>query len=279
MAHDSGFSSCPKTSTVASGLSVGDVLLGGGEHAARAAGRVEHRADHAGDGERVVVRSEQQVDHQLDDLARGEVLPGGLVGLLREAADQLLEHVPHLVVGHHLGSQVQVGEPAHHLVEQVGAVQPLDLLRELVPLQHLLRVGGEGADVRMQVLGRLAGVGGDAFEGVPAGVVEAVPGRSAQEAVDVHALPGEPIGSVGDIVSRRLQDALQAAQHRERQDHLAVVGLLVVAAQKVGDRPGMVGQFRVLAAVQRGPSSNSERARCRDRFGAPLKHTSNLWRG
>ena len=45
-----------------------------------------------------VVRGDQQVDHQLDDLARGEVLTGGLVGVLGELPDQVLEDVAHLVV-------------------------------------------------------------------------------------------------------------------------------------------------------------------------------------
>ena len=35
----------------------------------------------------------------------------------------------------------------------------------------------------------------------------------------------------------RLQHAVQAAQHGQRQDDLAVLGLLVVAPQQVGDRP------------------------------------------
>ena len=37
---------------------------------------------------------EQQVDHQLDHLARGEVLPGLLVRLLRADPDELLEDQP-----------------------------------------------------------------------------------------------------------------------------------------------------------------------------------------
>ena len=35
----------------------------------------------------------------------------------------------------------------------------------------------------------------------------------------------------------RLEHAVEAADHRQRQDDLAVLGLLVVAAQQVGDRP------------------------------------------
>ena len=41
----------------------------------------------------------------------------------------------------------------------------------------------------------------------------------------------------------RLQHAVEPAQHGERQDDLAVLGLLVVAAQQVGDGPDEVGEL------------------------------------
>ncbi len=43
----------------------------------------------------------------------------------------------------------------------------------------------------------------------------------------------------------RLQHAVQAADDGQRQDDLAVLGLLVVAAEQVGDRPDEAGQFLV----------------------------------
>ena len=76
-----------------------DVVLRRGQHAAGAAGRVEDVDDLALAGDRVLVRRDQQVDHQLDDLARGEVLAGGLVGVLVELPDQVLEDVAHVVGG------------------------------------------------------------------------------------------------------------------------------------------------------------------------------------
>ena len=41
---------------------------------------------------------------------------------------------------------------------------------------------------------------------------------------------------------RRLEHAIQPAEHRHRQDHLAVVRLLVVTTQEVGDVLDEVGQ-------------------------------------
>ena len=79
----------------------------------------QQRLDDARLGEHVVVLDEQQVDHEPDDLARREVLSGGLVRELGEPADQLLVEVAHLQVRHGLGVQVDLGELADHLVEEV----------------------------------------------------------------------------------------------------------------------------------------------------------------
>ncbi|OHC12943.1 MAG: hypothetical protein A2002_12215 [Pseudomonadales bacterium GWC1_66_9] len=67
-----------------------DELFRLGEHAAGAACRVVD-ADGLAGGVDILLAVEQQVDHQLDDFARGEVVPGFLVGLLVEAAHQILE--------------------------------------------------------------------------------------------------------------------------------------------------------------------------------------------
>src|SRR5262249_51230708 len=56
------------------------VVLRLGEHTTGAAGRVEELAHGAGRGEELVIVDEQNVHHQPDDLARGEVVPGGLIG-------------------------------------------------------------------------------------------------------------------------------------------------------------------------------------------------------
>jgi hypothetical protein len=44
----------------------------------------------------VLLGGEQEVDHELDHLAGGEVLPGLLVRLFRADPDQFLEDVAHL---------------------------------------------------------------------------------------------------------------------------------------------------------------------------------------
>ena len=69
-------------------------------------------SDDAWVGEDLVVLGEEQVDHEPDDLAGREVLPGRLVGEFGEPPDQLLVEVAHLQVGDDVGVQVDVGELA-----------------------------------------------------------------------------------------------------------------------------------------------------------------------
>jgi hypothetical protein len=52
----------------------------------------------AGLGEDDVVLDEEEIDHEADDLARGEMLSGRLVRLLHELPDELLEDAAHLLV-------------------------------------------------------------------------------------------------------------------------------------------------------------------------------------
>ena len=65
----------------------------------------------------VFVAGEHQVDHQVDDVARSEVLAGIFVQRLVEAADQLLKDNTHRRVVHPIGMQVDVPEPLQHLEE------------------------------------------------------------------------------------------------------------------------------------------------------------------
>jgi len=73
-------------------------------------------------------------------------------------------------------------------------------------------------------------------------IVEALPGLAQEKRFGI-----EPrLLLVGQLRQHhrlsRLKDAIETAQNGERQDDLAVIGLLVVAAQKVRYRPDEGGQ-------------------------------------
>ena len=128
------------------GGAVEQVLLGDGQHAARAAGRVVDGEVPVGDG------NVQQLDHQPDDLARGEVFPGLLAALFREAPEQFLVDVAHLQAGELVRAEFEFlvlvqdrGEPVvlHHLADGGAVVEVLD---------DVVNVLGEAVDVGAEVL-------------------------------------------------------------------------------------------------------------------------------
>ena len=234
------------------GVERAQVVLGNREHAARPARRVAERLDDARLGEDVVlVVDEEQVDHQPDDLARREVLAGGLVGELGELADQLLVEVAHLDVRHGLRVQVDVGELADHLVEDVGPPQPVDLDAEVELVDHVLGRLREAADVERQRVGDRVGVVEELREGQRARVVELLARHGLEDGLDVLDPAGELLVLLEDRLLGGLKDAVEAADDGQRQDHLAVLGLLVVAAEQVGDAPdegGVVADRLALGA-------------------------------
>jgi hypothetical protein len=140
------------------GIQLPQVVLRHREHAARATGRIVQCLDDARLGEQRVVLDEEQADHQPDHLARREVLSGGLVGKLREAADQLLVEIAHLQVGHRAGVQVDVAESRQNHEQEVRLVQPDDLSLELELVQHVPRPRREPGDVGAQVVRHVRGI-------------------------------------------------------------------------------------------------------------------------
>ena len=157
------------------------VVLRLGQHAAGAAGRVEELAHGAGRGEQLVVVDEQDVHHQPDDLARREVVAGGLVGQLVEAADEVLEDQPHLLVRHRIRVQVHVAELGDDEVEDVRLAHLLDLVLELEELEDGADVRREALDVADEVLLDVVGVALELLEVERRVIVEALAGGLVQD--------------------------------------------------------------------------------------------------
>ena len=155
------------------------MLAGDAQHAAGAGGGVVDRADHAGLGQGFVVLDEEQVDHQPDDFARGEVLAGGLVGELGELADEFLEHGAHLGVADGVGVQVDVGELLGDQVEQAGLGQAVDLGVEIEALEDVAHGGREGLHVGAQVFADVVLVAHELLQVERRGVVEELAGLCA----------------------------------------------------------------------------------------------------
>ena len=219
------------------GVQLEQILAGHAKHAAGAGRGVVHHADHAGFGQSIAVLDEQQVHHQPDHLAWGEVLTGRLVGQFGELADQLLEHQPHLHVVHALRVQVDGRELLGHQVQQLGLVQPLDGGGEVEMLEDGAHVRRETLDVAVEVGADVVLVAHELAHVQRRDVVEVQSGLALDKGLEGNAR----LLLVGVLLQRGFlgggKHAVQAAQHREGQDNAAVLALLEVAAQQVGHRP------------------------------------------
>ena len=182
--------------------------------------------------------------HQLDHFARGEVLTGGLVGGFGEFPDELFENLAHHLVGHAVGVQVDLGEHLGQLEKQVLFIELAHAFQELEALENVPRVRRKLADVLHHVQAHELGVGQQARQVENRGVVEGLLAFALEK--DIQADPGVlALLVLGEnVLFGGLQHAFQAAQEREGEDDLSVVGLLVIAPQEVGDGPEEVCEFR-----------------------------------
>jgi len=103
-----------------------------GQKAAGPAGRVIEGPDQAGVvDEHLVIRVEQQLDCQVDHVARGHEILGRLVHLRPEAADQVFVDVGHHPFRNRVRVQVDGGEVLADLVEDPGLIHPGQRVREV----------------------------------------------------------------------------------------------------------------------------------------------------
>ena len=156
-------------------------------------------------------RFEDEMRHELHDVAGGEVLAGLLVVLLAEAPDQLLEDGAHAVVveaghtqatvgvEHGAGAEVDraVEELCDQKAENVIVHQARDLVAEPELFQDLLHVGREAVEVGFEVGAQLLLLADGAQVAQPEGrcVVEGFARRLAQGLIlvgDTGSRPAAP---------------------------------------------------------------------------------------
>ena len=213
-------------------------FLGHGQHAARTTSAVIDKVGAV--GELVGDGQEDKAGHELYRIARGPVLARLLVILLIEPAYKLLEDRAHGVVveaGKAHGSvavssrlRAQVDARVKQFLDQradpVGLGEPRNLVVKLEVVEDLLDIGREAVQVSAEVSLELL-----AASPVPEvaqrklrGVIECLPRRLSQRLILmdnaslVECGPKVEHGLLG-----RLEHRVEPADHRHREDHVAVL--------------------------------------------------------
>ena len=167
-------------------------------------------------------------------------------------------------VAHRCGAQIDVGrgELLDQGAQRVGAGQSRNLVAELEVVEDVLHVGREPVEVGREVGGELLPVGACAQipQGEAGGVVERLPRCLAQGRILLdHAGTVERGFHVQDRMLAALQHGVEAAQHRHRQDYVAVLAAHIEIPQHiVGDAPNEVRDpVQVAVAHSRTTPSSS----------------------
>ena len=154
------------------GVEGADALLHAREHLRCAHGHIIHRhVGIAGLG-----ATEQQVGHQVDDIAAGEVRPCFLGIGFGELAHQFLKDVAAIHRADFVRPQIALGrgELLHHEEERVMLHQRVKLVFESELGEDILHVSGETRQIIAEIGLDVVGVGNQRFKRKLAGVVELV---------------------------------------------------------------------------------------------------------
>ncbi len=121
---------------------------------------------------------------------------------------------------------------------------------------------GQAEDIGAQVRSDVVLIAHERFQIETRGVVERLPGPLPQERIGRHALGVPQRQLLEHRLFCRCQHAIDPTQHREREDHLAIVRLLVVTPQQIGDTPEEGGQGLLVQGTAPEIFVPVEQARC-----------------
>ena len=141
------------------------------QHPACAAGRVVNTYDFAFFINQVVMR-QQQIDHQLDDFARREMIARFFIGLFVETPHEIFKQIAHGDVGDGVRMQVYICHLLNNFKQAVCIFELLNLLFELELFNDLARTARKPGDKVHKVCGQLFRVTQQIAEGKFAGVVK-----------------------------------------------------------------------------------------------------------
>ena len=198
------------------------------EHLRGAHGAVVHEPADVVALEHARVGGDDEVGHEIDDVAAGEVL-SGLVGL-GEAAHEVLEDAAHLDLGHFTGAEVALAaaEVLYDLVQHSAVRHRADLVIELHAglEEDVLHVLGKALEIVCEVLFYACWVGKQGLPREGGRVVEVVARGAAQESVAYVELCS-PVGGLEHLLVRGQQAVVEALHDGHGQDYASVLDGLV----------------------------------------------------
>ena len=130
------------------------------------------------------------------------------------------------------------GELLRDEIEQPALGEPVDLRVKVEALEDVAHRRRERLHVGAEVFADVVLIAHQLLQVERRRVVEELAGFPQEERLGIQLRPsGLAASSASTAGLVGFEDAIETPQHRERQDDLAVLGLLVVAAQEVGDGP------------------------------------------
>ena len=217
-----------------------NVMLRNREHAARSAGRIVNRLHDVAVRE-VFLRREEEIHHQLDHFARGEMFARLFVGLLCTDADELFEDVAHLHIVDLSGGEIDLREGFDDLVEEILLRHPGDLLVEPEALHDAAYVRRELADVAVEIRGELIRIVEQLLEIKFREIVK----RALRNFLEQASNDCLRFLLNGGILfeNRRLgwrEQTVKTPENGQRQDDLAIFVPFIRPTQKIADAPNEV---------------------------------------
>ena len=211
-----------------------DALLHAGKHLRGTHGHVVHRKVLAGKA-RV---AEQDIRHEINDIAGCEVCSGLLAVAFIETAHKVFKHITAVHGGNSVRPKVALGgvELLDDQIERVAFHHALDDVVKLKLGKHVLHVAGEARQIIAEVGFDVLRVGKQGFKRVAGGVVELIAGCAGEEAI--HHFQHLYLFICFQHLGMRGQKAVvKALDHRHGQNDQTVFVRLERAAQHVRHVP------------------------------------------
>lgn len=217
-----GIQLLPEAGDIRIGVQLLEPFLHAGEHLAGAHRHVVNRL-----GDAVPIKfciADQQVAHEIDNIAAGEVRSGLLVVGLGEPLHQVLEDIAHIHCADFFGAHIALlGAEVHdNLIQQTGLLHAVDLGVEVHPRQNVLHIVRKAVQESAEILIDVFGVRFQRFEGKWADVIELVARGGAEEAL-LHGEVLHLLVLVQHCLMGRQQAVVEPLDDRHRQDDESVL--------------------------------------------------------